>query len=49
MKKYDPPITSLRTNSKGDSYKVIIYDGVDFKEKYFTNFKEASKYQNTIK
>ena len=49
MDKYDPPKTSLRTNKEGDSFVVISYDGLDFKEKYFTNFKEASKYQNAIK
>ena len=49
MIKYDPPKTSLRTNKKADSYVVISYNGLDFKEKYFTNFKEASQYQNTLK
>lgn len=49
MIKYNQPKTSLRTNKEGDSFVVISYDGLHFKEKYFTNFKEASEYQNTIK
>jgi len=49
MIQYDPPKTSLRTNKKGDSFVVISYNGLDFKEKYFSNFKEATEYQNTLK
>jgi hypothetical protein len=49
MDKYNPPKTSLRSNKEGNSFVVISYDGLNFKEKYFTNFKEASGYQNTLK
>lgn len=49
MIKYNPPKTSLRTNKKGDSFVVISYNGLDFKEKYFKNFNKALEYQKTIK